>query len=97
MKIIKENKFPSIFPMQIKCKINIDTYGFSYGRAKDFCDSEIEINAEDIKKHKWSKYPDYKGTDYGVVCPVCGQFIVIDKNKIPKSVLSNADEIYLNT
>lgn len=95
MKVIKENNYSDVFPMQIKCKRIEDEYGFAYGKEKDFCGSELEVDAEDIRKHGWSKYPDYSGTDYGVVCPVCGQFIVIDKNKIPKTVLNKAIEIRL--
>ena len=93
MKVLKENNFTGIFPMKITCKRFVDEYGFAYGKKEDFCGSELEIDSNDIKKHKWSKYPDYSGTDYGVICPVCGQFISIDKNKIPKYVIENAEEI----
>lgn len=96
MKIIKENNFTNIFPMKIKCKRVVDIYGFSYGEEKDFCGSELEIEANDIKKHDWFKYPNYEGTDYGVVCPICKQFVVIEKDKIPSNILSNAEEIYLS-
>lgn len=82
--------------MKIKCKRVVDEYGFAYGKENDFCGSELEIDVEDIKKHKWDKYPDYSGTDYGVICPICNQFIAIDKDKIPKIVLENAKEIRLN-
>lgn len=93
MKIIEENNFKNVFPMKIKCERVVDMYGFSYGKDIDFCSSVIEVEADDIKKHKWFKYPDYSGTDYGIVCPVCGKFIVIDKNKIPNKVLNTAKEI----
>lgn len=96
MKVIKENNFTNVFPMKIKCKQVIDMYGFSYGKENDFCGSELEIVATDIKKHNWDKYPDYSGTDYGVICPVCGKFVVVNENKIPKKILSNAKEIRLN-
>lgn len=98
MKVIKENNFLNVFPMQIKCKRVTDEYGFAYGKEIDFCGSELEVGVEDIKKHKWFKYPDYKGIDYGVVCPICGKFIVINKKEIPKKILDNAEEIIrLNT
>lgn len=90
MKVIKEN---SVFPMKIKCERVEDKYGFAYGGVNDFCGSELEIDADDIKKHKWSKCPDYSGTDYGVICPVCRQFIAIDDGDIPKFVLEKAEEI----
>lgn len=89
MKIIKENHFSSVFPMRIKCKRVVDRYGFDYGKKNDFCGSELEIEASDIQKKEWFKYPDYSGVDYGVTCPICGQFIVIDGFVIPQSVLQN--------
>lgn len=97
MKVIDERNFIDVFPMRIKCQREVDSYGFTYGEEKDFCGSELEIDPNDIKKHDWFKYPCYEGTDYGVVCPICGQFVVVDRNRIPKSVLANAEEIRLNT
>lgn len=95
MKVIGENNFSNIFPMKIKCKRIVDSYGFAYGKAIDFCGSELEVEARDIKKHKWFKYPDYSGTDYGVKCPICNQFILIKKEDIPKIILEQAEEIAL--
>ena len=95
MKIIKEGNYENLFPMHIKCEHVKDKYGFGYGDSKDFCGSELEIEEKDIKRHDWFKYPDYSGTDYGVVCPVCKSFIVVDRNKIRKSVLENAEAIRL--
>lgn len=95
MKVIKENKFSDIFPMKINCKRITDEYGFAYGKENDFCGSELEVEISDIKKHKWSKYPDYNGIDYGVICPICGQFIPINEDNIPKKVLERAEEINL--
>lgn len=88
MKIISKGNFNNVFPMRIKCERVEDKYGFAYGDNKDFCGSELEIDENDIKKNEWSKYPDYEGTDYGVICPVCNKFIVIDKNKLPQTILS---------
>lgn len=93
MKVIEENNFSNVFPMKIKCKRVVDEYGFAYGKQNDFCGSELEIEASDIKKHKWSKYPDYSGIDYGVICPICKKFVVIDMHKIPKLVLEKAEGI----
>lgn len=98
MKVLKANKnFENVFPMKVTCTRVVDEYGFSYGDEVDFCGSELEVDASDIKAHKWQKYPDYDGTDYGVLCPVCGQFVVIDKKLIPKSVLILAEEVRLNS
>ena len=95
MKVIKENKVPNAFPRRITCRRVVDMYGFDYGREYDFCGSELEIDADDVKKHSWSKYPDYSGIDYGVICPICGQFIVVDKDYIPRYVLDSAVETVL--
>ena len=97
MKIIKNNKTRSdIFPMRIYCERVEDEYGFAYGDIIDFCGSELEIEASDIRKHSWEKYPDYKGVDYGVKCPVCGKFIVVDKHCIPQYIQKNAIEVSVN-
>lgn len=96
MKILKKNDFCSVFPMEIKCERILDKYGLSYGEPKDFCGSELEISAEDIKRHDWFKYPDCEGIDYGVICPVCKRFIVIQTDKIPNVILENAESIKLN-
>ena len=93
MKVIKKNNYNNVFPMKIVCHQVADKYEFVYGKENDFCGSELEIEAEDIKKHKWDKYPDYSGTNYGVVCPVCGEFIPIDICKIPARILNDAEEI----
>lgn len=94
MKIIKENsKFENVFPMRITCKQVKDRYGFTYGDVVDFCGSELEVEAEDIKKHNWDKYPCYSGTDYIVVCPVCKQFILIDEKLLPQKVKDNAEAV----
>ncbi len=93
MKVIKKGNYNNVFQMKIICQCVVDKYGFSYGKVNDFCGSELEIEATDIKKHKWYKYPDYSGIDFGVVCPVCGKFIVVDTHKIPIGVLDNAEEI----
>lgn len=91
MKIIKRKSF--LFPMNITCKRIVDKYGFAYGKEADFCGSILEIKENDIVKHEWFKYPDYSGTDYGVKCPVCGKFIVIDKDKLPDQIIKNAKSV----
>lgn len=92
MKVLKEGNYSNEFPMKVKCKKVLDKNNLGYGNAKDYCGSELEIEVDDIKKHDWFKYPDLKGVDYGVICPVCGSFVVVDENKIPKSVSDNAEE-----
>lgn len=96
MKVIKENHSFGVFPMNIVCQKVEDEYGFAYGKKHDFCGSELEITAEDIMVHYWTKYPDYQGKDYGVKCPICGQFIVINPYIIPELVKNSAKEIKLS-
>ena len=91
MKITKNNILKT-FPMRVTCKVVYDEFGFHYGEEDDYCRSELEIYADDIVKREWSKYPNFKGTDYGVVCPLCGSFIVIDTTDIPKYILDNAKD-----
>ena len=95
MRIIEEGNYENVFPMVIECKRVVDQFGFAYGDSKDFCGSKIEIEREDIKKHGWDKYPDYHGVDYGFICPKCGKFIVVDRDKIPDKVLEEAEEILI--
>ncbi len=95
MKVVGESEHP-VFPMKVKCRRVVDIYGFAYGKAVDFCGKMLEVDEEDVKKHKWFKYPDYTGTDYGVICPVCKKFVVIDKNQIPGYVKEKAEEIFLS-
>lgn len=93
MKVLQRKNYEHVFPMQIECRRVVDKYGFAYGNKADFCGSLLEVEAEDIVKHPWDKYPDFSGIDYGVKCPVCGKFIVIDKNDIPKSILESCKEV----
>lgn len=94
MKVLKENH-GNVFPMEIECKYVADQYGFGNGNPPDFCHSILEVEESDIKKHPWFKYPDYEGTDYGVICPVCGNFVAIDEKKLPKLVKEKAEKISL--
>ena len=93
MKVIKEGNYNNVFPMKIICHQVVDKYGFTYGGDHDFCGSELEIEATDIKAHRWYKYPGYNRVDFGVVCPVCGKFIPINTCKIPTHILDAAEEI----
>lgn len=92
MKVLKENH-GNVFPLEVECQRVEDSHGFGYGPAPDFCHSILEVEESDIKKHPWFKYPDYEGIDYGVICPVCGKFVVIDEKKLPKSAKENAEKI----
>lgn len=85
-----------VFPMEVRCEQIKDEYGFCYGNKVDFCGSLLEIDAEDICSHKWEKYPDMSGTDYGIICPVCGNFIMIPAKNIPERVKKCAPAIRIN-
>ena len=91
MKVLEQhNTVEKCFPMIVTCHRVTDEYGFGYGEEKDFCGSVLEVESTDIVKHKWFKYPNYNGEDYGVVCPVCKKFVVVDKNILPKAVVANS-------
>lgn len=94
MKVIGESD-KSVFPMKIRCQYVVDSYGNAYGNEVDFCRQQLEIKESDIKKHPWFKYPDKHGVDYGVVCPVCRMFVMLDEDKIPGYVKQAAKEISL--
>ena len=96
MKIIKRVGNYGMFPMTITCKQVKDIYGFTYGEEKDFCGSILEVVEEDIKKHPWFKFPCYEGVDYGIVCPVCGKFVVVNKDILPVGVVNKAEEVKLS-
>lgn len=95
MKILERRNehIDNVFPMRCKCHYQKDVFGLGYGDAKDYCGSELEINASDIVKHPYSKYPNISGDDYGYVCPVCKHFIPIDTKNIPVEVMYNAPKI----
>ena len=84
MKILerKNGYIGNVFPMKCKCHYQKDGYNLRYGDAKDYCGSELEIDASDIVKHSYSKYPNISGEDYGYICPVCKHFIPIDTKNI---------------
>lgn len=67
----------SFFPIKVKCEQITDEYGFTYGDKKDFCGALLEVEMTDLRAKYWDKYPNYRGVDYGVECPVCKKFIPI--------------------
>lgn len=91
---IAKKKDGSCFPLKVTCHHTSDAYG-GYGDKIDFCGSELEVEAEGIVKHKWFKYPDNKGTDYGVICPNCGMFTTIPDGYIPMAVREKAPDVSL--
>ena len=95
MKILerKNEHISNVFPIKCKCHYQKDGYNLRYGDAKDYCGSELEIDASDIVKHPYSRYPNISGDDYGYICPVCKHFIPIDIKNIPVEVMYNAPEI----
>lgn len=90
MKVLNERHVSDYFPMKFTCQEVKDTYGFSYDG--NFCGSELEIEEEDLFKREWFKYPDYNGIDYGVFCPVCGSFVVVDVSSVPKCILEKCKD-----
>lgn len=88
MKVIQNNLD---FPRKVTCKRIFTIDGRSYGTDKDFCNSVLEIDIADIRKHYWGYTCGFRheeGVDYGVVCPICGAFILIEH--LPKGVREHA-------
>ena len=95
---VEQRKF---FPMKIKCRNNF--YKHYPGICKtDFalkkpCKSVLEINEHDVKAHSFKlitlppyEMKEYSIIAYGVICPVCGEFIVLNENKIPNAIKEKA-------
>lgn len=74
MKILKQ---PNDFKKIITCERIEDKHGYGWGAKENFCGAVLEIDGDDIYSREWSKYCEH-GIDYGVVCPVCGSFIVVE-------------------
>ncbi len=98
MKILVNNYENTDFKLQVLCKQTEDKYGYIYGNAEDFCGSTLEVEADDIREHCWSKgwSAPISGKSYVVVCPLCGEWIEISAEKIPKTVRDNARRIIRN-
>ena len=84
MKILKE---PDKFKKIITCECIKDKHGYGWGDKEDYCGATLEIEAEDICRREWHKYYEH-GIDYGVVCPVCNCFIVVED--LPSHIKKNA-------
>jgi hypothetical protein len=56
------------------------------------CGSKLEIEINDIIKRKWYKYPDYEGTSYGFICPVCGCFSEIEEKYLSMYIKNMAKD-----
>ena len=90
MKVLEERKIYGGFPLEMTCQQIVDENGYSYGKKADYCGSKLLVETGDIKKRTWSKYPDIRGIDYGVVCPICGSFTPIKEELIPTRVMDKA-------
>lgn len=96
MKILVDNYTNNAFKIEVKCEKTYDEYVYTYGNDLDYCGSVLEAEPWDIRSHRWSKgWPDnISGASYIVVCPLCGSWIEIPEDKLPKQVKENAKEIY---
>lgn len=83
------------FPMMIQCRRVANSYGLAYGRETDFCGQAIKVEQNDIKRQTWQRFVQHEkasGTDYGVICPECGAYVLIDSSEIPDYVKKTANE-----
>lgn len=85
MKIIQERKPFENWNLQVDCT------GKNWNQeGKVPCGSTLEIDANDIIKRKWNKYPDESGNDYGFICPVCGCFTEINNKLLTEHLMDMA-------
>ena len=87
MKILKEKK-----PLENWSEVVICTGGSWNQNGKVPCGSSLEINADDLLARNWSKYPNYSGTDYGVICPVCHCFTELKEDKLTNELKNIAKD-----
>ena len=92
MKIIEDKYNYVQFNQTIRCEQWLDDSGYTYENEEDYCSSVLEIEASDVKKHNWAKF-DEKGTSDVVVCPLCGCWIVLDPDTLPRAVKEKAEPI----
>lgn len=92
MKIIENNSGKNSFPRHVTCEFTRSPDGYYYDERNSYCGSVLEIEATDIRKHHWQKYYD-SGDSYVVVCPLCGCWIELDPNTLPKAVKEKAELI----
>ena len=92
MKIIEDNYNYVQFTRTIRCELWIDNSGSTYHSSNEYCESVLKIDATDVKKHNWANF-DEKGTSYVVVCPLCGCWIELDPDTLPRAVKENAEPI----
>lgn len=87
MKIIQERTPFENWNLEVECT------GKNWNQDnKTPCGSVLEINANDLIKREWSKYPDYSGIDYGFICPVCKCFTEIDQENLSDNLKSMAKD-----
>lgn len=85
MKIIQERTPFEDWKLEVECT------GKNWNQDNKIpCGSWLEINANDLIKREWSKYPDYGGIDYGFICPVCQCFTEIDQQNISDNLKNMA-------
>jgi len=89
MKVLQERKPFEDWTLEITC-----TGGNWRQEGKVPCNSMLEINADDLVKRKWFKYPDYEGIDYGFICPICGCFTNLDEKNLTKYLRDMAKDYF---
>ena len=75
MEVVVEQKQ---FPMKIRCETDIDERGLSWHKKAAHCGSVLLITEEDLIAKRYRRgFKTY--IDYGIVCPICGCFVVVNK------------------
>ena len=73
-------------------ELEVDCTGGEWRDDKVPCGSTSSINATDLVRRKWCKYPDDNGVDYGFICPKCGCFTNIDEKNLTKDLKTMAKD-----
>lgn len=84
-KIANGNDNPNKWTMQATCT----GAGWSQ-KGRGPCYSLFELDGRDIYKRSHTDYGGCTDTYYGFICPDCGCFTEIPKEKLPSGVRSNA-------
>ena len=80
MKVLIKREAFEEWSMEVNCT------GREWENKEVPCGSSLEIDKNDIYVREFNRYPDEKGKDLGFVCPVCGCFTALEKNKLPKNL-----------
>ena len=84
MRIIEKHEAFEEWKLEVICKDS------GWRKEHNNCGSKLEADKNDIYCREAYKYPDDNWMTYGIICPVCGSYVEIDKDKIPLGIRQSA-------